>query len=63
MLKSIRFDYHTILKQPRYELHFFSKILQYLPNKIVEDSAKKYGTNKHSKGIATQRHLVSMLFC
>jgi len=41
----------------------FSQILQYLPNKIVEDAVKKYDTDKHSKGINTQRHLVSMLFC
>jgi hypothetical protein len=41
----------------------FAQILQRLPKNIFHELVKKYQTDKHSKGIDSWTHLVSMLFC
>jgi hypothetical protein len=41
----------------------FAQILQRLPKNIFNELVKKYQTDKHSKGIDSWTHLVSMLFC
>lgn len=41
----------------------FAQILQRLPKNIFSELVKKYKTDKHSKGIDSWTHLVSMLFC
>lgn len=41
----------------------FAQILQRLPKNKFESLVKKYQADKHSKGINSWTHLVSMLFC
>jgi hypothetical protein len=41
----------------------FAQILQRLPKNNFNELVKKYQTDKHSKGIDSWTHLVSMLFC
>ena len=41
----------------------FAQILQRLPKNIFNELVKKYKSDKHSKGIDSWTHLVSMLFC
>ncbi len=41
----------------------FSQILKYIPSEIFQQAVKKYSTDKHSKGITSWSHMVSMLFC
>ena len=41
----------------------FSQILQFIPRPIFNKVVDKYKTDKHSKGINSWTHLVSMLFC
>jgi hypothetical protein len=41
----------------------FAQILQRLPKNNFQELVKKYQTDKHSKGIDSWTHLVSMLFC
>lgn len=41
----------------------FAQILQRLPKNNFQGLVKKYQTDKHSKGIDSWTHLVSMLFC
>lgn len=41
----------------------FSQILSIIPRPIFNSAVRKYGTDKHSKGINSWTHLVSMLFC
>ncbi len=41
----------------------FSQILELLPREVFAQSVKKFRTDKHSKGINSWTHLVSMLFC
>ena len=40
----------------------FSQILQYIPRSIFSSVVNKYRTDKHSKGINSWTHLVTMLF-
>lgn len=48
---------------PRMNYSLFSQLLNHLPKNIVEKAVDTFGTDKHSKGITTFNHLVSMLFC
>src|SRR5574338_724940 len=41
----------------------FAQILQRLPKNKFQALVNKYQTDKHSKGIDSWTHLVSMLFC
>lgn len=41
----------------------FSQILQIIPRPIFNTVVRQYKTDKHSKGINSWTHLVSMLFC
>lgn len=41
----------------------FSQILALLPREIIQAIVDKHSSDKHSKGISTHHHLVSMLFC
>ena len=41
----------------------FSQILEYIPREIFQQAVNKYSTDKHSKGINSWSHMVSMLFC
>jgi hypothetical protein len=40
----------------------FSQILQYIPRSVFSSVVGKYNTDKHSKGINSWTHLVTMLF-
>lgn len=40
----------------------FSQILQYIPRSLFSSVVQKYQTDKHSKGINSWTHLVTMLF-
>lgn len=44
-------------------INLFSQLLSYFPREKFDRLVKKYGTDKHSKGINSWTHLVSMLFC
>lgn len=41
----------------------FSQVLQIIPRDILKKITNQHGSDKHSKGIDTWNHLVSMLFC
>jgi hypothetical protein len=41
----------------------FCQILQQVDRNLFHEAVKKYDTDKHSKGINSWTHLVSMLFC
>lgn len=41
----------------------FCQILQQVDRSLFHEAVKKYDTDKHSKGINSWTHLVSMLFC
>ena len=41
----------------------FSQILELIPRSIFQKAVEKYQTDKHSKGINSWTHFVSMLFC
>jgi len=38
-------------------------MLSYFPKEKFDRLVKKYGSDKHSKGISSWTHLVTMLFC
>jgi hypothetical protein len=41
----------------------FSQVLQIIPRDLLKKITVQHGSDKHSKGIDTWNHLVSMLFC
>ena len=41
----------------------FSQILQIIPRELIGKITQQHSSDKHSKGIDTWNHLVSMLFC
>jgi hypothetical protein len=45
------------------KISLFSQIVQHLPKENFQKLVKKYATDKHSKGIDSWTHLVSMIFC
>ena len=44
-------------------LTLFSQILQVIPHDLFRKSVSKFQSDKHSKGIDTRSHLISMIFC
>lgn len=44
-------------------LTLFSQILQVIPTDLFRKSVDKFKSDKHSKGIDTRSHLISMVFC
>lgn len=48
---------------PEIKVNLFSQILKLIDREKINQLVKKHQSNKHSKGINTWTHLVSMLFC
>lgn len=48
---------------PEVKVSLFSQILHLIDRSIVTKAVSRHQTDKHSKGINTWTHLVSMLFC
>lgn len=44
-------------------ISLFSQLLSYFPREKFDRLVKKHGSDKHSKGINSWTHFVSMLFC
>lgn len=52
------------MKQPQsININLFSQLLQLIPKKEFQGLIVKHGSDKHSKGIDSWTHFVSMLFC
>jgi hypothetical protein len=48
---------------PEIKVNLFSQILKLIDREKINQLVRKHQSNKHSKGINTWTHLVSMLFC
>ena len=48
---------------PEIKVNLFSQILNIIDRNMVNKLVRKHQSDKHSKGINTWTHLVSMLFC